>query len=76
MHKLLCHLRAQHLNQDTVSTEPEFSTAELAGIHIQHNTIFSHATTRFNYTTYDVRRDHDVINCNTALCDVMLRVLT
>ena len=42
-------------------------------MNIQHNTIFSHATARFNYTTYDVRRHYDTINCKNTRRDVMLR---
>ncbi|KAH8984066.1 hypothetical protein EDB86DRAFT_2750235, partial [Lactarius hatsudake] len=71
--RLLCHLLARHLNQVIVSDEPEYSNTQLADVYIQHNKIFSHATARYNYTTYDVRRDHDVINCNTTRRDVMLR---
>ena len=35
--------------------------------------IYSHATARINYTTYDIKRDVDVINCNTGHRDVMLK---
>jgi len=73
MHKLLRHLLARHLHQVTVSDEPEYPNTELDHIHIQHSTIYAHATARINYTTYDVKRDFDVINCNTGRRDVMLK---
>lgn len=47
--------------------------SELNGVIIQHNRIYTHATARFNYTTYDVRRDQDTINTNTRRRDVLLR---
>lgn len=46
---------------------------ELAHVHIKQNVIYSHATARVNYTTYDIKRDFDVINCNTGHRDVMLK---
>ncbi|KAH9051701.1 hypothetical protein EDB87DRAFT_1571187, partial [Lactarius vividus] len=70
---LLSHLLACHLHQSTVSDEPVYTSTELANVKIQHNTIFSHATATFNYTTYDITQDHDSINCNTPHRDVMLR---
>jgi hypothetical protein len=70
---LLSHLLARHLHQVTVSDEPKYSTAELANVKIQVNTIFSHATATLNFTTYDVIQDHDSINVNKYRRDVMLR---
>jgi hypothetical protein len=70
---LLSHLLARHLHQVTVSNEPKYSTAELANVKIQDNTIFSHATATLNFTTYDVIQDHDSINVNKFQRDVMLR---
>ena len=73
MDRLLCHLLARHLQQVTVSDEPDYSNTELAGVHIKQNMIYSHATARINYTTYDIKRDFDTINCNTGRRDVMLK---
>jgi hypothetical protein len=46
---------------------------------LDHNSIFfksdrmyQHQLLRINYTTYDVRRDQDVINPRTSRCDIML----
>ncbi len=72
-HGLLCDLLARHLGQVSIGDEPEYSDTMLANVDIQHNTIFSHAIARFNYTTYDVRRDNDSINCKTTRRDIMLR---
>lgn len=72
MHSLLCHLLARHLSQVVISDEPEYGTTELASVNIRHHTIYSHATARFNYTTYDIRRDDDTINPRTRR-DVMFR---
>jgi hypothetical protein len=38
----------------------------------QNDRIYSHRLIRFNYTTYDVRRDQDVANPGTTHCNVML----
>jgi hypothetical protein len=72
---LLSHLLAHHLGQVSVSDEPEYTSSELENMKIQYNTIFSHATATIHYTTYDVTKDLDLINCNSKSpqCDVMLK---
>lgn len=38
----------------------------------KNDRMYSHHLSRFNYTTYDVRRAQDVVNPNTTHCDIML----
>jgi hypothetical protein len=45
---------------------------ELDRLFFKKDCMYRHNTMRINYTTYDVRRDQDVINPNTDHCDVML----
>jgi hypothetical protein len=73
LRRLLCHLLARDLGWVSVGDEPEYSKIQLASVNIQHNTIFAHATARFSYTSYDVRRGCDTIHCDTTHCDIMLR---
>ncbi|KAG1763201.1 hypothetical protein EV702DRAFT_983023 [Suillus placidus] len=47
-------------------------TNERDSILFKHNRIYHHNIVRFNYTTYDVRRDQDVINLKTPHCNIML----
>lgn len=39
---------------------------------IKDNRIYNHKLARFYYTTYDVRREEDVINPRTSHCNIML----
>lgn len=39
---------------------------------IKNDTLYHHKLTRFNYTTYDVRRGSDLINPGTTKCNIML----
>lgn len=59
---LSCFCRTKHNN---------FTNADLADIQIMKNQLYNHKVCRFNYTTYDMRRDQDSINPNTR-SDVML----
>ncbi|KZP10392.1 hypothetical protein FIBSPDRAFT_708239, partial [Athelia psychrophila] len=38
----------------------------------KHNRIYEHRILRVNYTTYDVRRDQDMINAHSAHCNIMV----
>lgn len=40
----------------------DFSDSDRNTVHLRNGTIFRHKTARINYTTYDVRRDHDTLN--------------
>ncbi|CDO76216.1 hypothetical protein BN946_scf184894.g5 [Trametes cinnabarina] len=51
--------------------EEEFTPEDLDHIHIENNQIYRHKQLRLNYTTYDMRRNQDVINpCSHP--DIML----
>jgi hypothetical protein len=41
-------------------------------VSLQGNRLYSHKTMRLNYTTYDVRRDQDVIHLDTPRSNIML----
>lgn len=46
--------------------------AAAAHIIIRHDRLYMHQIVKFNYTTYDMRRDQDAINPRTTHCNVML----
>ncbi|KAJ4492269.1 hypothetical protein C8R41DRAFT_832720 [Lentinula lateritia] len=50
----------------------EFTDKEWQLVVIMNERIYSVKTLRINYTTYDVRRDQDVINPSTDHCTVLL----
>ncbi|KAF9051320.1 hypothetical protein BJ165DRAFT_1316087, partial [Panaeolus papilionaceus] len=39
-----------------------FTEQDRDSVRIRNNMIYEHITARINYTTYDLRRDYDVIN--------------
>lgn len=41
---------------------------------LKNDRIYQHKLSRFHFTTYDVRRGTDIVNPNTARCNVMLLV--
>jgi hypothetical protein len=53
------------------STADEFSSADCNNIEILHNAIYFHQILCINFTTYDMRRDQDIINVRTR-SDVMV----
>jgi len=60
--------------EDTRLSSPEVDSGQTdwEKIFFKSDRMYRHHLTRFNYTTYDVRRSQDVINPNTSHCDVML----
>lgn len=65
---LLSRLRKEQLDEDF----PQFSLEEQRNIDWERDRIYSHATLRLNYTTYDVQRAQDNIHMNTKRCDVVV----
>ncbi|KAG1836689.1 hypothetical protein DFJ58DRAFT_734819 [Suillus subalutaceus] len=64
-----------HLNpwsSESSSEKPAHSDAACSSILFKWNRIYHHNITKFNYTTYDVRRAQDVIILRTAHCNIML----
>ncbi|RXW11255.1 hypothetical protein EST38_g14600 [Candolleomyces aberdarensis] len=45
---------------------------EWASVVIKDHRLYQHRLLRINYTTYDVRRDQDVIHLETPQCNIML----
>ncbi|KAF7975060.1 hypothetical protein HWV62_10563 [Athelia sp. TMB] len=41
-------------------------------ISFDHNQLYQHRILRINYTTYDVRRDQDLVNGHSAHCNIMV----
>ena len=64
--KLQDHLLGRILERDfDGDTHDEFTDEDRNTVRIRNNTIFRHRTARINYTTYDIRRDHDTLNPRT-----------
>ena len=55
-----------------LSFTPEDLTQEHCHLFFKRNTMYHYHIVRFNYTTYDVQRDQDVINPKTSHCYIML----
>lgn len=66
MPKLKDHL----LQRITDSSTDKFTSTERNRIEILRDTVYFHQILRINYTTYDMRRDQDIINVRTH-SDVM-----
>ncbi|KZV84874.1 hypothetical protein EXIGLDRAFT_623736 [Exidia glandulosa HHB12029] len=49
-----------------------YSAEERKQVTLVNGRIFAHAQLRINYTTYDVRRAQDCVNCNSQKCNIML----
>ncbi|KAF9046642.1 hypothetical protein BJ165DRAFT_1611041 [Panaeolus papilionaceus] len=52
----------EHILLRLTSRSGSFTEQERDSIRIRNNTIYEHLTARINYTTYDLRRDYDVVN--------------
>jgi hypothetical protein len=48
-----------------------FDQAETKHIILPHNRMYWHKIIRFNYTTYDMQREQDVLNPGTSHCNFM-----
>ncbi|KAF8896664.1 hypothetical protein BD779DRAFT_1466557 [Infundibulicybe gibba] len=70
--KLKDHILSRILDLGREGEERGFSDNQRNSVCIVNNRIFSVKTIRVNYTTYDMRRDQDVINPHTHP-DIMMR---
>ncbi|KAF7293673.1 hypothetical protein MIND_01147300 [Mycena indigotica] len=61
---LKAHLRCRLLDLEESDDMP-FSQDDLIKVVIEKELLYTHATMRVNYTTYDVRRDQDMLNPRT-----------
>jgi hypothetical protein len=71
--KLKTHLLARLQGLSVYDETTNFSREELDRVIFQFDRIFPHATARFNYTSYDVRREQDTINVNGPRRDILLQ---
>ncbi len=39
---------------------------------LQHERVYSHATVRINYTTYDLQREQDIVHASTDKADILV----
>jgi hypothetical protein len=70
---ILARFETQQARIDRLSgIHLESVSFELDRLFFKKDCMYRHNTMRINYTTYDVRRDQDVINPNTDHRDVML----
>lgn len=72
--KLQQHLLSRIHQRRTNNTDEwlAYTQEECNHIQIIDNTFFAVKTLRINYTTYDIRRDYDVINPRTDHRDIMV----
>ncbi|KAJ3709518.1 hypothetical protein C8R42DRAFT_561946, partial [Lentinula raphanica] len=70
--KLQDHLLGR-LKQVPYDGDYEFSTEQRREVIIANDKIYAVKTLRINFTTYDVRRDYDIINPRSDLCAVMVQ---
>ncbi|KAJ2914408.1 hypothetical protein MD484_g6007, partial [Candolleomyces efflorescens] len=69
--KLKQHLLPRIIRQ--LGFEPDtVDPSHWRSVVVEHDRLYTHRLMRINYTTYDVRRDEDVIHMNTPQCNVML----
>ena len=62
-YQLKAHLLRQLSDEDTFADGHEPMPTELACVRVYEDKLYIHKTMRINYTTYDMRRDEDVIHC-------------
>ena len=56
--------------QSSLPTNTEH--ASTTHVLIYHDQLYTHKIIKFNFTTYDMRRDQDVVNPGTLHCNVMV----
>jgi hypothetical protein len=65
------HLLQRALSSQSVDSD-QMALGDTNQVLFKKNRIFHHNIARFNYTTYDTRRDQDVINPKTSHCNIMV----
>ncbi|KAJ2929444.1 hypothetical protein H1R20_g7651, partial [Candolleomyces eurysporus] len=70
--KLKQHLLPRVIQRMGFSRGASLDLEEWTSVKIQHERIYEHKVARFNFTTYDMRRDEDVIHTNSSQHNVML----
>ncbi|KAJ7579392.1 hypothetical protein C8J56DRAFT_1169724 [Mycena floridula] len=69
---LKSYLLAFAHDRDNIGQELDYSDEDLNLIDLKYDSIYSHATAAFNYTSCDVRREQDTLNVGTARRDIMV----
>lgn len=70
--RLKDHCIARLTNLELASEDLEYTNQDRDKLEIVNNTLYQHATAQFNFTTYDVQRERDVINTNTSKNDIIV----
>ncbi|KIO28459.1 hypothetical protein M407DRAFT_22354 [Tulasnella calospora MUT 4182] len=69
--QLLDHILARFRGNHYEGREVPFTDLDRSSVAIRHNRLYKHPILRVNYTTYDLRREQDIINLTTKR-DIML----
>lgn len=69
--QLLDHILARLRGNHYEGREVPFTDLDRSSVAIRHNRLYKHPILRVNYTTYDLRREQDIINLTTKR-DIML----
>lgn len=70
--RLKNHCLARLHGMDVAEEDLTFDIEDREMLKIENDSIYSHSTAQFNFTTYDVRRDRDVVKALGDKCDIML----
>ena len=69
---LLPRMREIHSNNSEDNESEPGQSSSITPVIFKGNRIYRHNIIRINYTTYDVRRDTDMVNPRTQHCDILL----
>ncbi|KAI0719739.1 hypothetical protein C8T65DRAFT_736307 [Cerioporus squamosus] len=64
-------LLKQHIRCELSSKHPQLRDEDIPII-LHHDRVYEHATASFNYTTYDVRRDQDILHPSAGKADILV----
>lgn len=70
--RLKDHCIARLTDLELASEDLAYTDQDRDKLVIYNDTLYQHSTAQFNFTTYDLQRDRDVINTNTAKCDIIV----
>ena len=70
--RLKDHLLARIQNIRLAAEDLDFSEAERDQLVIDNDILYEHATAQFNYTTYDARREYDIIKPKSDKSDIIV----
>ncbi|KAI0077095.1 hypothetical protein K474DRAFT_1662200 [Panus rudis PR-1116 ss-1] len=72
-HKLQVHILSRlDGNRSTSEDLDSIPRSDLDGVVIRNDRMYSHQIMQVNHTTYDMRREQDIIHIGTDRCDVMM----